>query len=66
MGDSGKIATTGFSRMSDRQIGIWDAATLKSIKMTTVDQTSGVLMPFWSDNNILFVGEFFPTRSSQN
>lgn len=56
MGDRDTIATTGFSRMSDRQIGIWETGTLKNIKMTTVDQSSGVLMPFWSDNSILFVG----------
>ncbi len=56
MGDKDTLATTGFSRMSDRQIGIWETGSLKNIKMTTVDQSSGVLMPFWSDNNILFVG----------
>lgn len=55
MGDKDTLATTGFSRMSDRQIGIWETGSLKNIKMTTVDQSSGVLMPFWSDNNILFV-----------
>ncbi|KZT59066.1 putative CRN1-a coronin [Calocera cornea HHB12733] len=55
MGDMDRFATTGFSRMSDRQVGVWDAGSLKSEKMTTVDQSSGVLMPFWSDNNILFL-----------
>ncbi|KZP01401.1 DUF1900-domain-containing protein [Calocera viscosa TUFC12733] len=55
MGDLDKFATTGFSRMSDRQVGIWDTGSLKAEKMTTVDQSSGVLMPFWSDNNILFL-----------
>lgn len=58
MGDKDNIATTGFSRMSDRQVGIWETGDLKNIKMTTIDQSSGVLMPFWSDNNILFVGKY--------
>ncbi|KAH8091706.1 microtubule binding protein [Cristinia sonorae] len=55
MGDKDTIATTGFSKMSDRQVGIWETGSLNNMKMTTIDQTSGVLMPFWSDNNILFL-----------
>ncbi|THH29232.1 hypothetical protein EUX98_g4971 [Antrodiella citrinella] len=55
MGDKDNIATTGFSKMSDRQVGIWETGNLNNIKMTTIDQTSGVLMPFWSDNNLLFL-----------
>lgn len=56
MGDRDNIATTGFSKMSDRQVGIWETGALNNIKTITIDQTSGVLMPFWSDNNILFLG----------
>lgn len=55
MGDTGRIATTGFSKMSDRQVALWDSNSLASVKMITLDQTSGVVMPFWSDNNILFL-----------
>ncbi|KAJ8497090.1 hypothetical protein ONZ45_g12202 [Pleurotus djamor] len=55
MGDHDRIATTGFSKMSDRQVGIWDSGSLNSLKMTTLDQSAGVVMPFWSDNNILFL-----------
>lgn len=55
MGEHDRIASTGFSKMSDRQIGIWDSGSLESLKMTTIDQSAGVLMPFWSDNNILFL-----------
>ncbi|KAF8653260.1 hypothetical protein AX16_004056 [Volvariella volvacea WC 439] len=54
LGDLDRVATTGFSRMSDRQVGIWETGGLSNIKTITVDQSSGVLMPFWSDNNILF------------
>jgi coronin-1B/1C/6 len=56
MGDRGRLATTGFSKMSERQLSIWDAGSLDNIKTIGIDQSSGVLMPFWSDNGILFVG----------
>ncbi|EMD39400.1 hypothetical protein CERSUDRAFT_113035 [Gelatoporia subvermispora B] len=55
MGDRDNIATTGFSKMSDRQVAVWETGSLNNMRMTTIDQTSGVLMPFWSDNNILFL-----------
>ena len=64
MGDRDNIATTGFSKMSDRQVGIWETGGLTNVKMTTIDQTSGVLMPFWSDNNILFLGKSLSFLSS--
>ena len=61
MGDRDRIATTGFSRMSDRQVGVWETGALKNLKTISLDQSAGVVMPFWSDNNILFLGEhFFP------
>jgi coronin-1B/1C/6 len=56
MGDRGRLATTGFSKMSERQLGLWDAGSLDNIKTIGLDQSSGVLMPFWSDNGILFIG----------
>jgi coronin-1B/1C/6 len=56
MGDLDKLATTGFSKMSDRQVGIWEIGGLSNIKTMSVDQSAGVIMPFWSDNNILFLG----------
>ena len=55
MGDKDRIATTGFSKMSDRQAAIWETGSLANVKTLTIDQTSGVLMPFWTDNNILFL-----------
>ncbi len=55
MGDTGRIATTGFSKMSDRQLTVWDAGSLANIKTVTIDQSAGVIMPFWSDNGILFL-----------
>lgn len=59
MGDMDKIATTGFSKMSDRQVAIWETGELGNIKTIILDQSSGVVMPFWSDNNILFLGLSF-------
>lgn len=56
LGEHDRIATTGFSKMSDRQISLWETGSLSNIKTTTIDQSSGVIMPFWSDNNILFLG----------
>ncbi len=47
MGDLGKIATTGFSKMSERQVGIWDVGQgLANEKTTALDQSAGVVMPF--------------------
>jgi len=56
MGDTGRIATTGFSKMSDRQVGIWESGGLGSVKTLALDQSAGVVMPFWTDNGILFLG----------
>ncbi|KAH8810396.1 microtubule binding protein [Flagelloscypha sp. PMI_526] len=53
-GDLDILATTGFSKMSERQVALWDAKSLDNIKMSPIDQSSGVIMPFWSDNGILF------------
>jgi coronin-1B/1C/6 len=67
MGEKDTFATTGFSRMSDRQVGIWDAGSLNNSKMITLDQASGVVMPFWSDNGILFLagkGCIYPSSIS--
>ncbi|EJF58048.1 microtubule binding protein [Dichomitus squalens] len=55
MGDKDRLATTGFSKMSDRQVALWETGGLGNVKTITIDQTSGVLMPFWTDNNILFL-----------
>lgn len=54
LGNSDRLATTGFSRLSDRQIGIWDAFNLEKGDLGgfyTVDQSSGILMPFYDDGN---------------
>lgn len=55
MGDLDRVATTGFSKRSDRQLSIWETGGLENIQTTTIDQSAGVIMPFWSDNGIIFL-----------
>ncbi|KAL6943109.1 hypothetical protein ACO0RG_002094 [Hanseniaspora osmophila] len=59
LGNSDRLATTGFSKLSDRQIGVWDAFNLEKGDLGgfyTVDQSSGILMPFYDDStNILYL-----------
>ncbi|KAL2395444.1 Coronin-like protein crn1 [Exophiala dermatitidis] len=52
MGEHDRVATTGFSRMSDRQLALWDirapqAGPIDGFQM--LDSISGVCMPFWDD-----------------
>ncbi|KAH0603449.1 uncharacterized protein H6S33_007771 [Morchella sextelata] len=47
-----KIATTGFSKMSDRQLGLWDLRSLSDGPLNgfeMLDTISGVCMPFWDE-----------------
>ncbi|KAI9440986.1 microtubule binding protein [Lactarius indigo] len=45
----------GSAAMSDRQVCVWETGALKNVRTLTLDQSAGVVMPFWSDNNILFL-----------
>lgn len=48
MGEHNRIATTGFSRMSERQIALWEPGRKDPIGgFTSLDSISGVCMPFW-------------------
>ncbi|KNZ61021.1 coronin [Puccinia sorghi] len=57
MGRLDRICTTGFSKFSDRQVFVWNSGDMAKgpIKQLTIDTSSGTLMPFWSDNDILFL-----------
>ncbi|KAF8327771.1 microtubule binding protein [Cantharellus anzutake] len=55
MGDKDRLATTGFSKMSDRQLSIWEPGSLNNVTTTIIDQSAGVVMPFWSDNGVIFL-----------
>lgn len=55
-GDRPNIITTGFSKMSERQMFLWDATQFsKPLKTVSLDSSNGIIMPFWSDNNIVFL-----------
>ena len=51
MGEHDRIATTGFSRMSDRQLALWDIKAPREPVggFEMLDSISGVCMPFWDD-----------------
>ncbi|RIA98658.1 hypothetical protein C1645_749469 [Glomus cerebriforme] len=57
LGNTERIVTTGFSKMSDRQVYIWDSAKLeKPIKTMMLDTSSGIVMPFYDeDTKILYL-----------
>ncbi|KAI8148473.1 hypothetical protein BJV82DRAFT_592242 [Fennellomyces sp. T-0311] len=57
LGESDRLATTGFSRMSDRQLNLWNTGDLsKPIKSEFLDTSSGVIMPFYdSDTSMLYL-----------
>ncbi|KAJ3585209.1 hypothetical protein NHX12_013930 [Muraenolepis orangiensis] len=53
----GKILTTGFSRMSERQMALWDMNDLSEpMAMQEMDTSNGVLMPFYDpDTNMVYL-----------
>ncbi|KAI8340432.1 hypothetical protein BC941DRAFT_500067 [Chlamydoabsidia padenii] len=57
LGDCDRLVTTGFSRMSDRQLNLWDSTNLeKPIKSDFLDTSSGVNMPFYdADTKMLYL-----------
>lgn len=57
MGEHNRIATTGFSRMSDRQIALWEPGRKEPIGgFIQLDSISGVCMPFWDEgSNCLYL-----------
>ena len=51
LGEHDRVATTGFSKMSDRQLGLWDIRSLGEPVggFQVLDSISGVCMPFWDE-----------------
>lgn len=52
MGDHDRVATTGFSKMSERQLGLWDLRNPEKPvggDLVPLDSGSGISMPFWDD-----------------
>jgi len=59
LGKTNFLATTGFSRTSDRQLFVYDVRSLSApapLSETTIDQSSGSLMPFFDpDTSLLYL-----------
>ncbi|ATY65122.1 Coronin crn1 [Cordyceps militaris] len=57
MGEHNRFATTGFSKMSERQIALWEPGNPEPIGgFSMIDSISGVCMPFWDDgSNCLYL-----------
>ncbi|KAI1772437.1 DUF1900-domain-containing protein [Hypoxylon cercidicola] len=57
LGEHNRFATTGFSKMSDRQLALWEPGNNTPIGgFKTLDSISGVCMPFWDDGcNCLYL-----------
>ncbi|RKF82156.1 Coronin-like protein crn1 [Golovinomyces cichoracearum] len=59
MGEHNRLATTGFSKMSDRQMALWDVGNPNEPigGFMLLDSISGVNMPFWDDGTqCLYLG----------
>eukprot|EP00520_Triparma_pacifica_P006647 CAMPEP_0118648384 /NCGR_PEP_ID=MMETSP0785-20121206/9125_1 /TAXON_ID=91992 /ORGANISM="Bolidomonas pacifica, Strain CCMP 1866" /LENGTH=454 /DNA_ID=CAMNT_0006540569 /DNA_START=13 /DNA_END=1378 /DNA_ORIENTATION=- len=57
LGNSGKLASCGFTRQSQRELKIWDPKMPdKPVKKVDIDQAAGVIMPFFdADTNVLYL-----------
>ncbi|XP_075760692.1 coronin-6 isoform X4 [Pelodiscus sinensis] len=53
----GHIFTTGFTRMSQRELGLWDPKNFEEpIALQEMDTSNGVLLPFYDpDSNIVYL-----------
>ncbi|XP_077097507.1 coronin-1C-A isoform X1 [Siphateles boraxobius] len=53
----GKVFTTGFSRMSERQLALWDPDNIEeAISVHEMDTSNGVLLPFYDpDTNVVYL-----------
>ncbi|NWX17629.1 CORO6 protein, partial [Aegotheles bennettii] len=53
----GKIFTTGFSKMSERQLGLWDLKNFEEpIALQEMDTSNGVLLPFYDpDSSVVYL-----------
>ncbi|OZJ05924.1 hypothetical protein BZG36_01201 [Bifiguratus adelaidae] len=54
LGNTPFVLTTGFSKMRERQYALWDSRNMdKPLKMSMVDLSNGVLMPFYDQDTRL-------------
>ncbi len=61
MGEHNRVATTGFSKMSDRQLDVWDVGSPQEPigGFTVLDSISGVCMPFWGKRCRVYKGDSY-------
>jgi coronin-1B/1C/6 len=52
-----RVLTTGFSRMSERQIGLWNEKNFsQALSITELDASNGVLFPFYDpDTSVVYL-----------
>lgn len=59
LGNTDRIVTTGFSKLSDRQVGVWDVNDISKGPIDgflVIDSSSGVLIPVFDESNsILYI-----------
>lgn len=59
LGNTDRVLTTGFSRLSDRQVGVWDVNDIEKGPIDgflVIDSSSGVLIPFFDEStSILYL-----------
>ena len=57
LGDTGQLFSTGFSKFSDREFGIWSQHDLSSpLRMDSIDSSSGVIFPFYDhDTKMIYM-----------
>uniref|UniRef100_A0ABI8A5W8 Coronin n=1 Tax=Felis catus TaxID=9685 RepID=A0ABI8A5W8_FELCA len=52
----GKVFTTGFSRMSERQLALWDPNLEEPMALQELDSSNGALLPFYDpDTSVVYV-----------
>lgn len=54
LGNTDRLVTTGFSRLSDRQVGVWDVNNISNGPIDgflVIDSSSGVLIPIYDESN---------------
>ena len=57
LGDTGRFATVGFTKQSQRQIKVWDVRDLsKMVHKVDLDQAAGVIVPYYDcDTKVLYL-----------
>ncbi|KAG1800645.1 uncharacterized protein BJ212DRAFT_1571320 [Suillus subaureus] len=57
MGDLDKIVTTGFSKMSDRKVSIWETGGLGNVKIMTIDHDGNIRYYEYESDSLFALAE---------